>query len=98
MFSIRWSTEYCTYNFYYTYTIYGNINKKSYLLGILGVVLKQLSLLRCRVVGDSTTVVDSMSPTMIELIQDAVASCRGDIIEHFELIKNEFYKFVDLKL
>ena len=40
---------------------------------ILGVASKQLRLLRGRV-GDSTTVVNSLSPQMSELVEDAIAS------------------------
>ena len=40
---------------------------------ILGVVSKQLRLLRGRV-GDSTTLLNSLSPQMSELVDDAVAS------------------------
>ena len=40
---------------------------------ILGVVSKQLRLLHGRV-GDSTTSVNSLSPQMSELVEDAVAS------------------------
>ena len=40
---------------------------------ILGVALKQLRLLHGRV-GDSTIVVNSLSPQMSELVEDAIAS------------------------
>ena len=40
---------------------------------ILGVASKQLRLLHGRV-GDSTTVVNSLSPQMSELFEDAIAS------------------------
>ena len=40
---------------------------------ILGVASKQLRLLHFRV-GDSTTVVNSLSPQMSELVEDAIAS------------------------
>ena len=63
---------------------------------ILGVVSKQLRLLHGRV-GDSTTSVNSMSPQMSELVEDAVASCCGDIVGQFWLIRNELQKIVDLK-
>ena len=42
------------------------------LLGLHGVVSKQLRLLRGRV-GDSTTLVNSLSPQMSELVEDTVA-------------------------
>ena len=34
---------------------------------------------------------------MSELVEDAVASCCGDIGGHFVLIRNELLKFVELK-
>ena len=49
---------------------------------ILGVVSKQLRQLRGRV-GDSTTLVNSLSPQMSELVEDAVASCCDDIVWAF---------------
>ena len=55
---------------------------------ILGVVSKQLRLLRGRV-GDSTIVVSFLRPQMSELVEDAAASCCGDIVRHFGLIRNE---------
>ena len=36
-------------------------------------------------------------PQMRELVEDAIASCCGDIVGHFVLIKNELKKFVKLK-
>ena len=63
---------------------------------ILGVASKQLRLLHGRV-GDSTTMVNSLSPQMSELVEDAVASCCGDIVEQFWLIRNELQKLVELK-
>ena len=42
-------------------------------LWILGVASKQLRLLHGRV-GDSTIVVNSLSPQMSELVEDAIAS------------------------
>ena len=63
---------------------------------ILGVVSKQLRLLHGRV-GESTTLVNSLSPQMSELVEDAVASWWGDIVGHFWLIRNELQKFVLLK-
>ena len=63
---------------------------------ILGVVSKQLRLLHDRV-GDSTTLVDSLSPQLSELVEDAVASWCGDIGGHFWLIRNELQKLVELK-
>ena len=39
--------------------------------------------------GDSTTLVNSMSSQMSELVEDAVAACCGDIVGHFGLIRNE---------
>ena len=52
-----------------------DINLLQYYLDtwILGVVSKQLRLLHGRV-GDSTTSVNSLSPQMSELVEDAVAS------------------------
>ena len=51
-------------------------------------VSKQLRLLHGRV-GDSTTLINSLSPQMSELVEDAVASWCGDIVGHFWLIRNE---------
>ena len=59
-------------------------------------VSKQLRLLHGRV-WDSTTVVNSLSPQMIQLVEDAIASWCGDIVGHFWLIRNELQKFVELK-
>ena len=59
-------------------------------------VSKQVRLLRGRV-GDSTTLVKSLSPQMSELVEDAVASYCGDIVGHFWLIRNELQKLVELK-
>ena len=63
---------------------------------ILGVVSKQLRLLRGRV-GDSTIVVNSLSSQMSELVKDAIASCCGDIFGNFWLVRNGFEKLVELK-
>ena len=63
---------------------------------ILGVVSKQLRLLH-GLAGDSTTSVNSLSPQMSELVEDAVASWCGDIVGYFWLIRNELQKFVELK-
>ena len=63
---------------------------------ILGVALKQLRLLHGRV-GDSTIVVNSLSPQMSELVEDAIASWCGDIVMHFWLIRNGVEKLVELK-
>ena len=57
---------------------------------------KQLRLLRGRI-GDSTTSVNSLSPQMSELVEDAVAFWCGDIVGQFWLIRNELQKFVELK-
>ena len=62
----------------------------------LGVVLKQLRLLHGQV-WDSTTLVNSLSPQMSELVEDAVATWCGKIVWHFFLIRNEFQKLVKLK-
>ena len=48
-------------------------NNTGILTWILGVVLKQLRLLRGRV-GDSITLVNSLSPQMSELVEDCVVS------------------------
>ena len=50
-----------------------SINSSSLCTWILGVVSKQLRLLHGRV-GDSTTSLNSLSPQMSELVEDAVAS------------------------
>ena len=63
---------------------------------ILGVVSKQLRQPHGKV-GDSTTSVNSLSPQMSELVEDAVASWCGYIVGHFWLIRNELHKFVELK-
>ena len=63
---------------------------------ILGLVLKQLRLLHGRI-GDSTTSVNSLSPQMSELVEDAIASWCGDIVGQFWLIRNELQKFDQLK-
>ena len=63
---------------------------------ILEEVSKLLRLLHGRV-EDSTTLVNSLSPQMSELVKDDVASWCGDIVGHFWLIKNEIQKFVELK-
>ena len=39
--------------------------------------------------GDATTSVNSLSPQMSELVEDAVASCCGDIVGRFWLVRNE---------
>ena len=59
-------------------------------------VEKQLRLLHVRV-GDSTISVNSLSPQMRELVEDAVASCCSDIVGHFWLIRNELQKLVEFK-
>ena len=41
--------------------------------------------------------VNSLSPRMSELVEDAVASWCGDIVGYFWLIRNELQKFVELK-
>ena len=63
---------------------------------ILGVASQQLKLLRGRV-GDSTIVLNSLSPQMSELVEDAIASWCGDIVGHFWLIRNGVEKLVELK-
>ena len=63
---------------------------------ILGVASKQIRLLHGRV-GDSTTSVNSLSPQVSELVEDAVAYLCGDIVGHFWLIRNELQKLVELK-
>ena len=62
---------------------------------ILWVALKQLRLLHGRV-GDSTTVVNSLSPQMSELVKDDIASWCGDIVENFWLVRNGVEKLVEL--
>ena len=57
---------------------------------------KQLRLLDGRV-GDSTTVVNSLSPQISELVEDAVTSGCDDIVWHFWLIRNGLEKRVELK-
>ena len=70
---------------------------------ILGVVSQQLSLLRGQF-GDSTALVNSLSQwnnlnKMRLSFEDAVASCCGDIVAIFFMpIRNEIWKFVELKL
>ena len=59
-------------------------------------VSKQLRLLHGRV-EDSTTSVNSLSPQMSELVEDAVVSWCGDIVGNFWLIRNELQKFVEFK-
>ena len=49
-------------------------------------------------VGDSTAVEDSLGTPLGYLINNTIASCSGDIVRHFVLIKNEFYEFFELKL
>ena len=63
---------------------------------ILGVASKQLRLLYGRV-GDSTILVNSLSPQMSELVEDAIAPWCGVIVGHFLLIRNELQKLVELK-
>ena len=58
---------------------------------ILGVASKQPKLLHGRV-GNSTIVVNSLSPQMSELVEDAIASWCGDIVGHFGLIGNDVEK------
>ena len=48
-------------------------------------------------VGDSTTLVNSLSPQMSELVEDAIPSWCGDIVGHFWLIRNELQKLDELK-
>ena len=48
-------------------------------------------------VGDSTFVVNSLSPQMSELVEDAIASWCDDIVGHFWLIMNGIEKLVELK-
>ena len=81
------------------YCVYSNLDtdcETNLNTWILVVVSKQLRLLHGRN-GDSTTVVNSLSPQMSELVEDAVASWCGDIVWHFWLIRNEPQKFVELK-
>ena len=59
---------------------------------ILGVASKQLRLLHGRV-GDSTTLVNSLSPQMSELVEDAIASWCGYIVGHFWLIEEAYCFF-----
>ena len=59
-------------------------------------VSKQLRLLLGRI-GDSTTLVNSFSPQMSELVEDAAASRCGDIVGNFWLIRNELPKVFELK-
>ena len=63
---------------------------------ILGVASKQLRLLHGQV-GDFTTVENSLSPQMSELVEDAIAFWRGDIVGHFWLVRNGVEKLVELK-
>ena len=49
---------------------------------VIVVVSKQLRLLHGRV-GDSTILINSLSPQMSELAEDAIASWCGDIVGHF---------------
>ena len=72
-------------------------NCSAYLLTwILAVASEQLWLLHSRV-GDSTTVVNSLSPQMSELVKDAIAFWCGDIVGHFWLVRNGVKKLVELK-
>ena len=67
-------------------------------LALLGVVSKRLCLLHGRV-GAPPPLVNSLIHTMgYKLVKDAVTSSGGDIVRHFGVISNEFYKFVELKL
>ena len=71
------------------------VESSATLAWILGVASKQLRLLHGRV-GDTTTLVNSLSPQMSELVYDAIASwC--DIVWHFWLIRNELRKLFELK-
>ena len=63
---------------------------------ILGVASNQLRLLH-GLVGDSTIVVNSLSPQMSELVDDAIASWCGDIVGNFWLIRNGVEKLLKLK-
>ena len=63
---------------------------------ILGVASKQLRLLHGRI-GDSTIVLNSLSPQMSELVEDTIASWCGDIVGHFWMIRNGLQKLVELK-
>ena len=63
---------------------------------ILWVASKQLRLLHGGV-GDSTIVVNSLSPQMSELVEDAIASWCGDIVGHFWLVRNGVEKLVELR-
>ena len=65
-----------------------NFLSKRVLALLLGVVSKQLIMLRGRVL-DSTILVISLKPKMRLLVEDAVASCCSDIVGHFGLIRNE---------
>ena len=42
-------------------------------------------------------VVNSLSPQMSELVEDAIASSCGDIVRHFWLVRNGVEKLVELK-
>ena len=84
---------------YKWYTLFWfGIPDTNYLLGYL---LGYLEWLRRRLlhdrVRDSTTVVNSLSPQMSELVEDAIASWCGDIVGHFWLIRNGLEKLVELK-
>ena len=57
---------------------------------------KQLRLLHCRV-GDSPTVVNSLSAQMSELVEDAIASWWGGIVGHFWLVRNGVEELAELK-
>ena len=41
--------------------------------------------------------VNSLSPQMSELVEDAIASGCGDIVGHFWLVRNGLEKLVELK-
>ena len=65
-----------------------SINSESLCTWILGVVSKQLRLLHGRVRDSTTTLVNSLSPQMSELVEDSVASWCDDIVGHFLLISS----------
>ena len=58
--------------------------------------LKQLRLVHGRA-GDSTTLVNYLSPQISKLVEDALASWCSDIVGHFWLIRNELQKLVKLQ-
>ena len=74
-----------------------SINSESLCTRILGVVSKHLRVLHVWV-GDSTTSVNSLSPQMSELVEDAFASWCGDIVRIFShQYCKDLQKFVELK-